>query len=145
VSAKVKYGLIAGGIALVLNICISTLFGICGPGVALIAGVAAGLLAVREEGGGARTGLIAGAIAGALVLVAQIIAGLGALILFQSTGMGQDFGLTPQLESQIGYWAGGLGAGLCFGIVDVALAAGGGAGAAALAGGKSEPQENPPL
>ena len=45
---ELKYGLITGLIGLVMNTCVSTLLGICGPVTAILAGAVAGFFAVRE-------------------------------------------------------------------------------------------------
>ncbi|MDE3088436.1 MAG: hypothetical protein KGJ80_03480 [Chloroflexota bacterium] len=139
-SPRVRWGLIIGVIALVFNICVSLLFGICGPLVGLIAGALAGFFAAREEkppvkGDGAKAGAVSGAIAGVLVLVGQLIGGVGALIFFGSAAM-QAFGVSPGQPggtTSATFWLAGLGTGLCFGIVDIALAAGVGALAGYLA------------
>ncbi len=137
---RTKIGLIVGVIALVLNICVAGLMGICGPLVSLIAGGIAGLLAAQQEkpatkNEGSRVGATAGGIAGGLVILGQILGGVGALLYFQTSGR-PIFGQTPNLGApgaQLGYYAGGFGVALCFGIVGAALAAGAGALAAYLA------------
>jgi hypothetical protein len=135
---RIKMGLIAGGIGLVLNIFVSTLFGICGPAISLIAGGAAGLLAVQQEkpsnkSEGASVGGMAGLIAGGLTLIGQIIGGLGALFLIQSTPLSSAFGFTPDDASTLIYYAAGIGTAFCFGLVGALLAAGAGAGAGYVA------------
>ena len=138
---RVKYGLIVGIIGLVLNVCVSTAIGICGPVVALLAGVAAGFLAAQGEkasnqADGARLGAVAGGIAGALVFVSQLLGGLGALVLAQRSGISLPFGAIPgpsaDVSEQLLFYIGGLGVGVCFGLAGVVLAALGGAGAGYL-------------
>lgn len=146
--ARVKFGLIAGGVGLVLNICVSAGLGICGPVVALLAGAAAGYFAVQQEQimtkeEGARVGAISGGIAGGLVFIGQMIGGLSILLLVQSSGTQSWIGEIPNVSAstseQLLYYVGGLGIGVCFGIVGVAAAAAGGAGAGYLGGPASSP------
>lgn len=144
---KIKYGLIVGGVGLIPTIIVAALLGICGPVLALIAGAVAGLLANRQEGGGAKTGAVSGLLAGALILVGQLLGGIIALVYVQGVGIAQQMGVMPDAASQAGYWVGGLGAGICFGLIDIALAAGAGAAAVAIVGPKSpaEPPVMPPM
>ena len=140
---RMKIGLIVGGIGLVLNICVSGFVGFCGPVFALVAGGVAGFLAAQQEklpskGDGARAGATAGGITGGLIILGQIIGGIGALIYFQTVRNGNTiFGQVPTLSSDpsalAGYYGGGLFTALCFGIVGALLAAGAGAGAGYLA------------
>ena len=138
---RTKIGLIVGVIGLVVNICVAGFMGICGPLVSLIAGGVAGFFAAQQEKPptkkeGARVGATAGGIAGGLIILGQLAGGLGALIYFQSSGT-PIFGQTPNVyndpNAQIGFYAGGIGMALCFGVVGALLAAGAGAGAAYLA------------
>lgn len=137
---RTRLGLIVGGIGLVLNICVSGFIGFCGPVFAMVAGGIAGFLAAQQEklgvkGEGARAGATAGGIAGGLMILGQIIGGIAALVYFQVAGADTLFGQVPSgggAES-IGYYLGGIGTGICFGIVGAALAAGVGAGAGYLA------------
>ena len=139
---RTRIGLIVGAIGLVLNICVAGFIGFCGPVLSLIAGGLAGFFAVRQEkpltkNEGARAGATAGGIAGGLIILGQILGGVGALLFMQSSGLPTIFGQVPDLSSdpatQIGFYAGGLGTALCFGIVGALLAAGAGAGAGYLA------------
>jgi hypothetical protein len=140
--ARTRIGLIVGVIGLVMNICVAGLFGFCGPVLSLIAGGIAGWFAVRQEkpltkNDGGRAGATAGGIAGGLIILGQLLGGLGALLYMQSSGVPTIFGQVPNFSSdpatQIGFYAGGLGTALCFGIVGALLAAGAGAGAGYLA------------
>ena len=142
---RFKFGLLVGLIGLVLNICVSGFIGFCGPFTALLAGALAAFLAARQEqvgskAGGARLGAVAGAIAGALVLIGQMLGGVGALALFQFGNVPLPFGTAPSpaadVSQQILDYTAGLTTGLCFGLVGVALAA----GAGALAGYLSTPE-----
>lgn len=136
----VKFGLIVGAIGAALNICVATVMGLCGPGVALIAGAIAGFLAAKQaetllsKSDGARMGGIAGAIAGSLILVGQLLGAIGALILIQQTGMELPVGSVPpaaaEAAEQVGYYLGGLGTGVCFGVIGIVVA-----GLAGAAGG----------
>lgn len=122
-SARVKVGLIAGGIGLVLTVCVSAAFGICGPVVSLIAGAIAGYFATKQEspatqGEGGKIGAISGAIAGGLCVIGQIIGGIIALTVLPN--------LAPQyagVGGESGYWLGGGAVALCFGAAGTVLAA----------------------
>ncbi len=135
----VKYGLIVGLVALILIIPIAALVGLCGPVVTLVAGAFAGFLtayfgkaATRREGG--QSGSLAGAIAGAMTLLGQTIGAALALAYVHLTGTQIAFGPAPNptspLSEVIPYYAAGVGAGFCFGVVGLVL----GALAGALAG-----------
>jgi hypothetical protein len=135
--ARTRIGLIVGVIGLVLNICVSGFLGFCGPVVSLIAGGIAGYLAVQREkpatkNEGARAGATAGGIAGGLIILGQIVGGLGALAYMQSSGAQVPFGQVPSASgdpaTQIAFYGAGVGTALCFGIVGALLAAGAGAG-----------------
>ena len=139
---RTRIGLIVGVIGLVLNICVAGFIGFCGPVLSLIAGGAAGFLTAQREkpltkNEGARAGATAGGIAGALIILGQIIGGIGALFFMQARGMQLPFGQIPSTSSdpstQIAFYAGGVGTALCFGIIGALLAAGAGAGAGYLA------------
>lgn len=134
---RIKFGLIFGIVGLVINIGVSTAVGICGPGVALLAGAAAGFFGAQQErlsakNDGARAGVLAGVITGAFVLVGQLIAGLIVLTLIQVSGTNTVFGSAPSTSApaarQLLYYGMGLGSGVCFGVVGIALSALGGAG-----------------
>ncbi len=132
----VKYGLIVGVIALVVTIPVAALLGVCAPGVAVIAGFAAGFLAVRndaelKQGDGPKFGAYAGAVSGALTTIGQLIGGIGILIIAQTLGVQTMMGSVPSASATtaelIGYYGGGLAAGCCLGLVGLALGAGTGA------------------
>jgi len=139
---RTRIGLIVGAIGLVLNICVAGFVGFCGPLVSLIAGGAAGFFAAQQErlltkSDGARAGATAGAIAGGLIIVGQIIGGLGALAYIQYSGTPIPFGTVPDASGPASfsliYYLSGVGTALCFGAVGALLAAGAGAGAGYLA------------
>ena len=150
---RIRIGLIVGAIGLVLNICVSGFIGLCGPLVSLIAGGAAGFFAAQQEklgtkGDGARAGATAGGIAGGLIIIGQLIGGIAALAYMQYSGMQTIFGQVPTTgdsASSIGYYLGGLGTGICFGLVGAALAAGAGAGAGYLGTPDQPPPVNSPM
>jgi hypothetical protein len=132
---RIKMGLTVGAIGLALNICVSGFIGLCGPLVSIIAGGVAGYLAMQQEkpamkNEGAKGGAIAGGIAGALVIIGQVIGGIGALALMQVSGMQLPFGRVPtggNPTEMIIFYTSGIATGLCFGIVGAVLAAGTGA------------------
>jgi hypothetical protein len=138
---RTRIGLIVGVIGLVLNICVAGFIGFCGPFLSLVAGGIAGFFATQQEkpltkNEGARVGATAGGIAGGLIILGQIIGGVGALAYMQSTGATTPFGQMPDLgdpATSIGFYAGGIGTALCFGVIGALLAAGAGAGAGYLA------------
>ena len=134
---RIKLGLIVGAIGAVLNICVAGFVGLCGPVVSLLAGAAAGYFAAQQEklgvkADGARAGATAGAIAGGLIIVGQIIGGVGALAFMQASGTQLPFGTIPSgsdgTSVQLLYYLSGAGTAFCFGIFGTLLAAGAGAG-----------------
>jgi hypothetical protein len=139
---KFKAGLIVGAIGFFLNACISIVLGICGPFVSLVAGAVAGFFAARQgapvsKGEGAKDGAVAGAVAGAFTLLAQVLASVAVLVFYQVSSVPLPFvGSAPSASdggaAQFGYYVGGLGAGICFGLVGIVLAALAGAGAGYL-------------
>lgn len=137
---RIKFGLIVGAIGLVLNVCVSAFIGICGPFATLIAGGVAGYLAAQAEkaptkGAGAQLGGLSGAIAGGLMLIGQLCGGVLALTFIQTQRIPMFGTEPPDLgdgTATVMYYAFGLGTGLCFGLIGVALGAAGGAGAGYL-------------
>lgn len=149
---RVRIGLIVGAIGLVLNICVAGFIGICGPFFSLLAGGAAGFFAAQQEkqptkADGARAGATAGGIAGGLIILGQIIGGVGALAYYQYSGTPLPFGAAPTTSApaseMLVYYLSGAGTGLCFGVVGALLAAGAGAGAGYLAT-SDQPISSPP-
>ena len=134
---RIRLGLIVGAIGLVLNICVSGFIGCCGLIVSLIAGGMAGYFAIQQEkpatkNEGTRVGATAGGIAGGLIILGQIIGGVGALAFTQISGTQVPFGQVPSVSgdpsTQIIFYGAGIGTALCFGVLGAALAAGTGAG-----------------
>jgi hypothetical protein len=131
---RIKNGLIIGAIGLVLNACIASAVGLCGPGAALLVGALAGFFTALQEklptkSAGAQAGVISGLIAGGLVLIGQLIGAVGAMTLIQTTGTRTIFGQTAPNLAEGGpqalvYIASAMGVGVCFGLVGVALSAG---------------------
>ncbi|HET6594288.1 MAG TPA: hypothetical protein VFG81_01615 [Anaerolineales bacterium] len=132
---RTRIGLIVGVIGLVLNICVAGFIGFCGPVLSLVAGGIAGYFATQQEkpftkNQAARIGATAGGIAGGLIILGQIIGGIGALAFMQSSGATPPFGQLPDFgdpATQVGFYAGGIGTALCFGVIGALLAAGTGA------------------
>jgi len=127
-SARIKVGLIYGGIGLVLTACMSTIVGICGPAVSLVAGALAGYFTVKQESPasqseGGKAGAIAGAIAGALGIFGQIIGGILTLAVLPSIMEAMGNYNYSGYSDQAAYWLSGAGTAFCFGIIGVVLAA----------------------
>ena len=138
---RIKMGLVVGAIGLAINVCVAGFVGLCGPIVSLLAGGVAGFLAAQQEklptkSEGAKAGAISGGIAGALVIIGQVLGGIAALAFMQASGMQFPFGQIPTTADSSGmlvYYASGVGTGLCFGIIGAVLAAAVGAGAGYMA------------
>ncbi len=138
---RIKMGLVVGAIGLAINVCVAGFVGLCGPIVSLLAGGVAGFLAAQQEklptkSEGAKAGAISGGIAGALVIIGQVLGGIAALAFMQASGMQFPFGQIPSTADSSGmlvYYASGVGTGLCFGIIGAVLAAAVGAGAGYMA------------
>jgi hypothetical protein len=133
---RIKFGLIAGVIGLVVNVGVAAALGVCGPLVAALAGAAAGFFTARQEpaatqSDAARAGAVSGAVAGALVLVGQMIGAVIGLALIQASGISPVVGQTPGPNAPVAmtltYYASGTIAGCCIGAVGIGLAAGAGA------------------
>jgi hypothetical protein len=151
--ARTKVGLIVGAIGLVLNICVAGFVGICGPLVSLIAGGVAGFFTAQQEklatkSDGGRAGAVSGAIAGGLIILGQIIGGVGALAFMQNSGTTPLVGSVPDVSAdpsfQAIYYATGLGTALCFGIIGAGLAAGAGYGGGYFATSDQPPADSTP-
>jgi len=94
---RTRIGLIVGVIGLVLNICVAGFIGFCGPVLSLVAGGIAGYFATQQEkpftkNQAARVGATAGGIAGGLIILGQLIGGIGALAYMQASGAPTPFG-----------------------------------------------------
>jgi hypothetical protein len=127
-SARIRIGLIAGGISLVLTACVGALMGICGPAVSLVAGAIAGYFAAKQESPasqseGGKIGAIAGAIAGGLGVIGQVIGGIASLTLLPSLMQSLGNYTYSAASGQAVYWISGAFTALCFGMVGVVLAA----------------------
>ena len=127
---SLKFGLIVGVVGLVIIIPISVLLGICGPGVSLLGGAVAGFLTglfgkYINRMDGAKSGIVAGLISGFIMLFGQVLAGILALVFFQTTKM-PIFGVRPDYSSptaMITYYSSGLGTGVCFGVIGILFSA----------------------
>ena len=126
-TAKVRWGLIAGLVGLFINTLASLVFPFCGPIASFGIGIIAGFFVSQQEpattkGEGAQDGAITGLIAGAFILLGQIIGAATNLAIAQTEQYGLIFGPLPDLSSPEGqaiYWLIGIGVGLCFGLVDM--------------------------
>lgn len=150
--ARFKLGLIVGLIGLVLNVCVASAFGFCGPAVSLIAGAVAGYFTARQEklstkGAGAQAGAISGLVAGVLIILGQVIGAVGALAFMQASGTKIAFGTIPppsaDITTQLTYYLSGMGTGICFGVIGAVLSALAGAGTGYLGTPDPEPQAPP--
>jgi hypothetical protein len=138
-------GLIAGAIGGAVNIVVTTLMGICGPLWSLAVGAIAGYLAGRFAGAVSKrtaieAGATAGGVAGLLLALGQIVGAVGAILIMSTLSPGAPVfgGTVPDLANAtpaelIGVAIGGLGFGLCFGLLGAMLSAAAGAGMAYLA------------
>jgi hypothetical protein len=134
-TARIRWGLIAGVVGLFVNTLASLVFAFCGPIVSFGIGIVAGLIVTQREpatskGEGAQGGAITGLIAGAFILLGQIIGAIGNLVFAQMVEYESIFGTLPDLSSPEGqtlYWVIGIGVGLCFGLVDTLACVLGGA------------------
>jgi hypothetical protein len=141
-SGRVKWGVIVGLVGMVANLVVSFVMGICGPLVTLLAGAIAGFLAARSEGPGprvrsAQAGAVAGLLAGGLMLISQVVAGVAVVLFLQATGLpglGGTIPANPTVAAQASFLVGALATGGCFGIIGLVLAALAGAAAGYLGG-----------
>ena len=139
---RYMFGVIVGIVGLVINSCVAFAVGFCGPFTGLLFGAVAGFLAATreklpEKGDNARAGATAGGIAGLFLMGGQVIGGLTALVFYQISGTPLPFGNldmsnmgTPEL---VGAYVGGLGTGICFGLIGALFSAVAGAAAAFFA------------
>jgi len=147
---RLRIGLMVGAVALIVNLVVAFILGLCSPVLAAVAGAAAGWFTAREENSGnkgeaARAGALSGVVVGSLMLVGQILGGLVVLFLMQKFDLPVAFtGMKPSdmggAESA-GFYVGGLFSGVCFGLLDMAAAAGAGAAVGFLT---TTPAEPPP-
>lgn len=141
----VKAGLIAGAVMFVMVLVAAVFSPFCALCVPLLAGLAAGYLNGTFEKNPAtavKNGAIAGAIAGGLGLVGQMLASvINAVVLQDPNNQINDlFGVPAADPSAV--WIGQLGFACCIGLINVALTAGFGAAGGAIwnnTAGKSTP------
>lgn len=134
-TAKVRWGVIIGIVGLFVNTIASLIFAFCGPIVSFGIGLVAGFIVSQNEpaptrGEGAQQGALTGLIAGAFILLGQIIGAIGNLVFAQMVEYEPIFGTLPDLSSPEGqafYWLIGIGVGVCFGLVDTLACVLGGA------------------
>jgi hypothetical protein len=134
-TAKVRWGVIIGIVGFFVNTIASLIFAFCGPIVSLGIGLIAGFIVSHKEpartrGEGAQQGALTGLIAGAFILLGQIIGAIGNLVFAQMVEYEPIFGTLPELSSPEGqafYWLIGIGVGVCFGLVDTLACVLGGA------------------
>ena len=131
-----KYGLIVGAVSLIIVVPISLLVGICGPFVSVIGGAVAGFLTahfgnINIKKIGAQQGALAGLVTGGFTFIGQIVGGILVLTWIQATDAQLLVGEAPTFNSpateQMIYLASGIGAGACFGLIGLGVAAGFGA------------------
>jgi hypothetical protein len=131
-----KSGFIMGAVMFLLALGAAAIISpLCTPCVALLAGLGAGYLACHfdrplEQSEAFRKGAIAGAIAGGLGIIGQLIAAVINANLVQPEMLNQILGqdvVTPEL-----LWISQLGGALCIGLFNVLLMAGLGIGGAAI-------------
>lgn len=134
-TVKIRWGLIVGVVGLVVNTLASLIFAFCGPIISFGIGIIAGFIVTQREpanskGEGAQGGAITGLIAGAFILLGQMIGAIGNLVFAQMVEYEPIFGTLPDLgspEGQAFYWVIGIGVGLCFGLIDALACVLGGA------------------
>lgn len=145
----VKAGLFAGAAMLVLVLVGAIFSPLCALCVPLVAGLAAGYMTGMFEKMPATTvknGAIAGAIAGGLGIVGQLIAAVinAAVMQNPDNQINQLLGVPPSDASAI--WMTQVGFACCLGLINVALTAGFGAGGGAIwnnTAGKTTPPSDP--
>ncbi|MCC6300989.1 MAG: hypothetical protein IT314_17005 [Anaerolineales bacterium] len=141
----VKAGLISGAVMFVLVLVVALFVPVCALCIPLVTGLAAGYMTGMFEkmpATSVKNGAIAGAIAGGLGLVGQMLASVinAAVMQNPNNQLNQLFGVPASTPSEI--WTAQLGIACCFGLINVALTAGFGAGGGAIwnnTAGKSTP------
>jgi len=150
---RIRIGLMVGAVALILNLVVAFVLGLCSPVLAAVAGAVAGWFTAREENSGnkgeaAKAGALSGVLTGILMLVGQVVGGIVVLYLMQKFDLPVAF--TGTRPSQLagaesaGFYVGGLLSGLCFGALDIAAAATAGAVVGFLTTTQAEPDPLPP-
>ena len=131
-----KYGLIVGIVSFVIVLPVSIMAGVCGPFVSVIGGALAGFLTahfgkISVKRTGAQQGALSGLITGGFTLIGQMVSGFLVLFLAQSMELEPLLGSMPSGSApavdQTLFYIGGIGAGACFGLIGLGLAAGFGA------------------
>lgn len=148
----IKSGLIVGGVMLLLSLGVGLVSPLCSICVAVLAGLGAGYLANVYEnpafGSGAPArGAGAGAIAGAIAILGQIIAAVinsSQIDPALFTQMFGDQGLTDE-QLQVYLTIGQYGGAFCIGLLNLALMAGLGALGGVLWRQRHNNQMNPPM
>lgn len=141
----VKAGLISGAVMLFLVLIVALFVPVCALCIPLVTGLAAGYMTGMFEKMPAtniKNGAIAGAIAGGLGIVGQLIASVvNAAVLQNPNNQINDLlGVPASSPSEV--WMTQIGIACCFGLINVALTAGFGAGGGAIwnnTAGKSTP------
>ncbi len=124
---RVKVGLLVGVIGLVVNVCMGGSISSSSLVVSLFAGALASYFVARQErpatkGAGAQAGAISGIIAGALIIIGEVIIAIGVLQFIQYAGISTAYGTIPPSSadaiSQIIFYAsGGVGIRTCAGAI----------------------------
>jgi hypothetical protein len=148
-TARIRWGLIAGVVGLFVSTLASLVFAFCGPIVSFGIGSIAGFIVTKQEpatskGEGAQDGAITGLIAGSIILLGNLVGAISNLAYAQTGKYESIFGPLPDLssaEGQTNYWLIGIGVGLIFGLIDALACVLGGA----LIGYIRSPDVSPPL
>ena len=127
-AARIKVGLIAGVISLAFTACLSSLFGICGPVVSLIAGALAGYFAAKQEtpvskSEGGKIGAISGAITGGMGFIGQFVGSILALTILPPLMASMGNNSFNAISSEPTYWISGFGTAFCIGLGGVLFSA----------------------
>lgn len=141
----VKAGLISGAAMLLLVLAAALVSPFCALCVPLIAGLAAGYMTgvfEKNPATAVQRGAAAGAIAGALGIVGQLIASVinAAVMQNPDNQINQMLGLPP--ADPMSVWTGAIAAACCIGLLNIGLTAALGAGGGAIwnnTAGKSAP------
>lgn len=147
-----KAGLIAGGVAIVLvligSVGISPFCAVCVPFITgLLAGYLTGVFDKPSIEARIKRGAGAGAIGGALALIASLVAGIVNAIFLQNPDNQINDLLGLPNASPATVWIGQLGVNFCIGLVSLGLNAALGAGGIAIwasTSGKNKNVESPP-
>jgi len=122
----VKSGLIVGTIALLITIPVTSIYGICGPFISIIAGAIAGYFAINSDKAetkrdNAQSGKLAGLIAGVFIFAGQLIGGIWLMLsYYQRTGYPVILSNDPSVSLTVYYFT-GVGMTLFLGLVGLLL------------------------